>query len=272
MKKYYCLYLIVSLLTCERLTEVDFEIPFSGEKITVYGFLTDQDSSKIEIYQNQAVLEEFPEFEIELAKVTILENSLEKLELDLIDQSSLNFLYPFEIENQYSIEINHNTETFVSEKVIIPSAIKIDSITTIIDEAREELFLSLYFTDTPEAAYYSVGITEFVGDKPKGKVNIIPNYRFCFDDSEFKNQSKKYDFSRINYFSISNGQPSSTDSLEISLYVVSEEFYNFSESVRLNNQSLSSAADPNLGLYSNIEGTSGFVCGFSKTRIGYKFP
>jgi len=40
----------------------------------------------------------------------------------------------------------------------------------------------------------------------------------------------------------------------------------------MSNQSLDSSSDPNLKLYSNIDGANGFICGFSKARIGFKIP
>lgn len=222
--------LIYLLFACDRINELDVELPFEGEQYVVYGFLTGTDSSYVAIFENKPVLEDFVEFETTNSKFSIRNLSTTLDCISLNGESELFFNADYNTEERYSVVIGLGMETFTSSSILIPQQVMIDSVEVIPYANRDNVDLNVHFTDLPNVDFYSVSYSLYDnGQIIENSVNI-PELKDVFNDSESLNSRLVKSLTEVDLSPfLGEVPPLVADSINISLYSLSSEFYEFSK-------------------------------------------
>lgn len=272
MKNYILIFsCFLLLINCERINELELELPFEGEEFSVYAFLTESDSSYTAIFKNKPVLEEFSGVETMNAKFNIKSINSEVECIELKDNSELLSRLSLNTKESYSVEANLDLESYQSNLISIPPKVYIDSIDVIPFANRDDINLDIHFTDHPEVDFYSISILIFYeGEVLEDRLNI-PELKDVFDDTQSFNSIITKEFSEFDISPfLSVIPPLVADSINVNLYSLSREFYEFSQALNAENETLSSISDQETFFFSNIEGARGFAGGFNKTSFGIK--
>lgn len=274
--------ILLTLNSCEQVKDIEYDLPFEGEKTVLYGFLSDVDSSIIQVYNSQAVSIDNPDFTVENAEVNIFEdgNLIQNLNFQN-NKPVLKYFYPHNTESNYSIEVRRDDELSQSETFQLSPSIGIDSLTYVTSEDETAVDISFYFMDTEESNYYSYSVEKyFEGERVLEREGSDLDERFLgvFSDEDFKNLSKEIVLldedlqvfrldENFNFIGVVD-----IDSLVVNLFTLSEEFFLRRKSELDNDEGdIGRANSPNEAVWSNVNNGYGFVGGVSKRTFSITF-
>jgi len=269
----YLVIIFVSFIffCCERLADTEIDLPFEGEEFTIYGLISENDSSYVAAFINKPVLDEFVDIETENALFSISNENSEVANVDLMSDTEDFFIFPFINNENYILDVTLSGETFTSEAISIPRKVEIDSINIIPYDNRNVIDVDVYFRDLPEVEFYSIFVERYNQGELLEERLKIPDLRSCIDDSEFKNATTVIKITEIGLSPfLSVVPPLSADSIEVNLYSISQEICEFSKAVTVESLPLNSVTDPEANIFSNINGARGIFAGFNRTSIGIK--
>jgi len=272
--------ILLMVMSCEQVKDIEYELPFEGEQTVFYGFLVSGDSSVVQVYKSQSPLIENPDFTVEKAELTIFEDGNAVQNLTFENNSILKYSYPHNAQSLYHIEVEKNGELIQSSPISLSSAVAIDSLTYIISNDETVADFSFYFTDIAESSYYSYSIEKYAAGERILERGMDANerYREVFSDDEFKNTSKKIvlpdeDLRAFRYDENQNliGLVD-IDSVVINLFSLSEEFYLRRQSEIANDEGeIGRMNSNNEAIWSNVVNGYGFVGGVGKKTFSVTF-
>lgn len=265
--KIIALFFIPLLQSCEQNKEIDFDIPFEGEKIVLYGYITPDTFPYIEVLKTQPVIQETPDYEPEPENVIAL---LYEEDI-LIDTFVLPFpesaiwIAPHTVIKpnlDYRISVESEELEVLSEPVQTPEKVIIDSLAYEFAADSSEIFMQVFLTDpNPQKEnYYFVNYTKF---KNGEKLNRNPlAFRSSLSDTELEISPN----SLIREESIVDA-----DEIVIKLYHVSEEFVLFYDRAYGNEDQLGNQHSTQLPPWTNVNGGYGVVGSYQVDSIRLSF-
>lgn len=272
--------LLLFAIGCEQVQDIEYKIPFENEGTVVYGFLSDVDTSIVQVYKTQSVLDENPDFTIDQAKVNIYENDSLIENFTLEGTSIFKYYYPHQQSSRYRIEVVKNEETISSALFGLDLSVGIDNVEYTYSQDSSKIDFSFHFTDIVDATYYSYSIRKYSAGElilEQGE-NREERYLNIFSDEEFVNSTKeiailnedlqefRFD-ENFNFIGVAD-----IDSIEINLFVLSEEFYLRRESELENNESeIGRTNSTNEAIWSNIINGYGYAGGVTRQSISITF-
>ncbi len=267
-----CLYLSIG---CNASDELIIELPFDGPQSVIYGFLSANDSSSIQIFQSLPADEQTEEFNTSEVKASIFEGA------EKINEFSVNeietFKYSFLTDKEYSLELEWQNEIIKSEKIIIPPPVLMEELTFVVSSDSLEMNLSFILPDVEAVNYYSIEIKKFYKGKEvlfSNESKQVHNFSNVIADTEFKNSKKKFDnILKIRDFEIVNNMASYrlTDSIVVSLHALSDEFYLFYNNQSLTSNEIGNNFYQNAPPWSNLDQGYGFVGGYSTHHLSVTY-
>lgn len=271
-RMFYLFILTLLIASCEQFKDIEYDIPFEGEELVVYGFLSSTDSSTIQLYQTQPVLEDSPAFELkDTVIVHLLENGNRIKTFTHYQNIHHRFFYPYQSNSDYSLEMVWQGDLISSMPVGIPIPTPIDSVNYSLSEDSSKIDIKIIFEDSAENKYYDYAIEKYANGERvlDNSEPVLESFIGVFSDESFENTTKEIFTQQKIELLISdenfNVQLVTVDSFAIHLYTLSEAFFQFYSSKEINNEgNLGSVFDSNQLLWTNINEGFGFVGGFTK--------
>jgi len=268
----YCIIIcFIFCSACEQIKDTEYELPFEGEVLTMYGFIS-EDFSIAQVYKTQPVLTstDVREFNVEPVKINLLQNNSLLDTFTFIENGHYEYDYALTQNNNYRIETSWNDLTVSSENIYIPSTMEMDSFRYTIDTDNNNISIEFSFQDIEGDNYYDYTVEKYSeGERilSDGEDSLY-FFNGVFADEDFKSERKQFLLNEntqiVQFDEDFNVTIIDCDSIVVTLYTLSEEIFLFYESNKNNDGDLGAAAANAEPLWSNIEGGYGVVCGFAK--------
>lgn len=245
----------IILMGCQRDKNLDFEIPFEGEKLSIYGCVSNEKSPKLEIYKTQA-----PLGSIDSVFIQNPENIIALLIEDGTVIDTFRYTgnkWEWKIENyitaashHYSIQVIYEDQEYSSLPVMIPQEIPIDSFDY---QYSDNIFNArIFFSDPPnELNYYYPFMTKLKDGALVGQI-ILPGFWRAETDDEILGSPKSF-------FLEDEFNNEQVDEVIIKLFHISPEFSSFYNRIFENDDNLGNQHSNQLPPWSNIINGYGFI-------------
>lgn len=255
-----CLILITA---CEREKEIDLTIPFEGEKLVVYGLISNATYPRLEVYHTRPVdAVDVPELGPVTALIRDEDENVHPFFFEGNVGSSLITTHP---EKMYSVSVMQGSLSVVSTPVTIPPVVAIDTVQLGYSVDSTSVTLSVYFDDPPdEENYYGFSITKMKGGEivEEGEVNL----RTLLSDEDFNGQRYRILMEEGLRIPVINSdfqliRVDTVEAMYVKLFNVSPHVYDFYESIRDNGGELGNQYAEQTPLRGNIIDGYGYFGG-----------
>lgn len=263
---------ILIWMACEQHKTIIYPIPFEGEELIIYGFLSEKDSSTIQVYKTQAPLAEFPDYSLDAYTVNLWENSTLVQSFSSHDGSTLEYFYPYQQDKTYFLEVLWEEKKSTSVPIQMPKVTLIDSLHYVLNNDSSDIDIKIFFEDKEET-YYHYAVEKYNNGFRLLEHSLSEQYETfsdVFSDETFENRKKEIFIQEdLGVFYLDEngnfGGYTMVDSIVVHLYTLSEEFFQFYESKKENNDgAYGGAFEANDILWTNFDNGYGFVGGVTK--------
>ena len=246
--------------SCERQKNVEFQLPFEGEKLVVYGLISNENFPKLKVYRTQSILAESPNYYLSNIKAELYENS-SFVDTFYFLQDCGSIATTISFDKKYSIFVEHNHLSVTSESIQLPPLIEIDTFSYHIAQDSSFLNILFSFTDIASTAnYYTYSITK----KRNGQIveQKAANFQALIADENFngiQNEIFLTESLRIPIFDdLELIDVVSPDEIIVKLYHVSKEVFLFHQSLKANSGELGNQYSEQNPPWTNINGGYGY--------------
>lgn len=264
--------MLVILSSCYREDKIEIEFPFENPGINIFGTISDNGDSKINI--DYAINPLAPETRKKPQSLEgyLLENGKIVDTLQLLDGNTGKFNYKVKNDDiPYHVSIVADDQPISCYEVFIPQKINIDSIVTSYEELEDRYYIKAFFNeDLSTKNYYRPELTFYQGNKYLSAsghfADVTPdkalnekgiNYMI----SSFRSNIPIYDETG-NYVGLEK-----PDIVVFKLYSFSEEIYLYQKSIEENGSELGNEFSYQKPLYTNVIGGTGFITSASMDSI-----
>ncbi len=266
MRNISLFFILFLLSSCTRSNEINFTIPFEGEKLVIYGIISNDFLPRVTIYKSNDILTEEPDF------------SVSGVSADLLSAGELPQSFTFtedmgeteeqiDVEKFYSISVQRGVEIITSNEVKLPEIIRItDFEATVFPDSSNVSFSFSFLDPDTKGNEYIYQIIK----KSEGEIIAESNFnsvdkldlKGSIPDEDFNGQIKTFTLEESMRFPIFEGFEivgvQMLDEIIIKLYHVSSEITQFNESLDNNSNALGNQFSGQNPPYSNLSGGYGY--------------
>lgn len=262
---------LLALSSCdEKIYGIEFDVPFEGEKLVVYGVITNVSDPSMTVYRTKDPLEGGPTEILSDIKATLIDNDEITTSFNF-EENVGNCPVEVSIDKSYSIVVEHEDLIVHSSEVHLPNLVPIDSVIYYYNHDSSDVLFDVYFEDEPDLKnYYSYEI-RFFEDGVLKKVDG-PGLDYIFAEDGIEIQNNKLTIEHLRYFPIYGENYSFQEAIyvsdvEISLFNVSKNIYESQESFYSNYSGIGEAFSEKNPTFTNINGGYGYWGAASISRF-----
>lgn len=268
MKKknlFFCLF-ILFFLSCDQRKDIDFDIPFEGEKLVVYGIISNDFLPRVTVYKSNDILTEEPDFSVSGVSASLLSED-EITQSFVFTEDTGETAEQIDFEKSYRISVQKGEGIITSDEVIIPEIVQItDFESNIFPDSSSVSFTFSFLDPATKGNEYNYQIIK----KSEGEILAASDFnrvdeldlRGSISDEDFNGQRKVFVLEEKLRFPIfEDGELIGVqvlDEIIIKLYHFSPEIIQFNASLDNNSNSLGNQFSGQNPPYSNLSGGYGY--------------
>jgi len=169
MKNILLLSFVILCFSCQQRKNIDFEIPFEGEKLVVYSVIGNNFDSYLNVYRSVPVLIDSPSVALEGIEAVIYADGETFMTIPF-NENIGEVSTIFEEDKTYTLEVKHEELSVLSEPIEIPQKIEIDSFTVSLNADSSRVTYRIYFYPSDHSLEYVEARTDFYSNGQKIKL------------------------------------------------------------------------------------------------------
>ena len=268
MKNKYFFFCLLSLFfsSCEQREDIDFEVPFEGEKLVIYGLISNDFLPQVFVYKSQDVLTQTPDISVSGVSAR-LHSGIEIVQNFAFIGDIGKTTEQIEFDTHYNIAVQRGDEIITSTQIKLPEIVRITSSDySFFPDSTRATFSFSFLDPATENDKYDYHIIKKSEGEIMEEAAFLGGNSFGFgaslSDDNFNGETEKVTIEEDLRIPIFDGFElvgvKLVDEIIVKLYHLSPEITQFNESIDDNRGGLGNQFSGQNPPYSNLSDGYGY--------------